>query len=104
MLIQTTQLEVIILPFPFYKLNSSEFFCLGHVDIANKTCTSVPLPPFKKKDGDTSLMRRVGTTAQQHKHLIIAVSLLLLVCLALYLVLLVWVIRAGSCRDMLNIQ
>ena len=76
-------------------------------DVGKKTCTSVPLPPFncsKKKDGDTSLMRRVGSKAKHHKHLIIAVSLLLLVCLALYLLLLVWVIRAGSCRDMLNIQ
>ena len=76
-------------------------------DVGKKTCTSVPLPPFncsKKKDGDTSLMRRVGSKAKQHKHLIIAISLLLLVCLALYLVLLVRVIRAGSCRDMLNNQ
>ena len=76
-------------------------------DVGNKTSESVPLPPFicsKKKDGDTSLLRRVVSKAQQHKHLIIAVSLLLLVCLALYLLLLVWVIRAGSCRNMLNNQ
>ena len=76
-------------------------------DVGNKTSESVPLPPFicsKKKDGDTSLLRRVESKAQQHKHIIISVSLLLLVCLALYLLLLVWVIRAGSCRDMLNNQ
>ena len=47
-------------------------------DVGNKTSESVPLPPFicsKKKDGDTSLLRRVVSKAQQHKHLIIAVSL-----------------------------
>ena len=49
-------------------------------------------------------MKRVGSKAQKHKHLILAGSLFLILCLVLYLVLLVWTIRAGSCWNMPKMQ
>ena len=52
----------------------------------------------RTEEGDISMLRRV----KKHKNLIIAGSLLLLLCLVLYLVLLVWTIRAGSCWDQLT--
>ena len=54
----------------------------------------------RTEEGDTSMLRRV----KKHKNLIIAGSLLLLLCLVLYLVLLVLTIRADSCRDKLSKQ
>ena len=76
--------------------------CLGSQgDGGGKPAVPVPLPlPINrrlKKEGDTSFVKRVGSKAQKHKHLIIAGSLFLILCLVLYLVLLVWTIRAGSC-------
>ena len=52
----------------------------------------------RTEEGDTSMLRRV----KKHKNLVIAGSLLLLLCLVLYLVLLVLTIRAGSCWDQLT--
>ena len=54
----------------------------------------------RTEEGDTSMLRRV----KKYKNLVIAGSLLLLLCLVLYLVLLVWTIRVGSCWDQLNKQ
>ena len=54
----------------------------------------------RTEEGDTSMLRRV----KKHKQLVIAGSLLLLLCLVLYLVLLVLTIRAGSCWDQLTQQ
>ena len=52
----------------------------------------------RTEEGDASMKHK------KHKNLVIAGSLLLLLCLVLYLVLLVLTIRAGSCRDKLNKQ
>ena len=86
-------------------------FCLGSQgDGVGKASERVPVPlplPINrrlKKEGDTSFAKRVGSKAQKHKHLIIGGSLFLVLCLVLYLVLLVWTIRAGSCWNMLQNQ
>ena len=76
-------------------------FILGkQVDVSKETGGNKALPITRTEEGDTSILRRV----KKHKSLIIAGSLLLLLCLVLYLVLLVLTIRAGSCRDKLNKQ
>ena len=56
------------------------------------------LPITRTEQGDTSMLRGV----KKYKNLIIAGSLLLLLCLVLYLVLLVMTIRAGSCWEQLT--
>ena len=76
-------------------------FILGkQVDVSKEIGGNKALPITRTGEGDTSMLRRV----QKHKNLIIAGSLLLLLCLVLYLVLLVWTIRAGSCWDQLTQQ
>ena len=75
-------------------------FILGkQVDVSKETGgnMALALPITRTEEGDTSMLRRV----KKYKTLIIAGSLLLLLCLVLYLVLLVWTIRAGSCWDQL---
>ena len=69
-------------------------FILGkQVDVSKETGDYKALPIIRTEEGDTSMLRRV----KKYKNLVIAGSLLLLLCLVLYLVLLVWTIRAGSC-------
>ena len=68
--------------------------------MSKETGGNKALPITRTEEGDTSMLRRV----KKYKNLVIAGSLLLLLCLVLYLVLLVLTIRAGSCRDKLNKQ
>ena len=76
-------------------------FILGkQVDVSKETGGNKALPITRTEEGDTSILRRV----KKHKSLIIAGSLLHLLCLVLYLVLLVLTIRAGSCWDQLTQQ
>ena len=76
------------------------FFLGKQVDVSKETGGNMALPITRTEEEDTSILRMF----KKHKQLVIAGSLLILFCLVLYLVLLVWTIRAGSCWDQLTQQ